>query len=40
MHEEIINRYLSDYDEIVYHLTNDVPNKKNIWYQTHGAPFN
>ena len=37
MHEEIINRYLSDYDEIVYHLTNDVPNKKNIWYQKHMA---
>ena len=41
MHEEIINRYLSDYDEIVYHLTNDVPNKKKYLVpKTHGAPFN
>ena len=37
MHEKIINHYLSDYDEIVNHLINEVPNQKNIWYQKHMA---
>jgi hypothetical protein len=37
MHEKIINRYLSDYDEIVDYLINKVPNQKHIWYQKHMA---
>lgn len=37
MHEEIINHYFSDYNEIVNHLINKVPSKKNIWYQKHMA---
>ena len=37
MHEKIINRYLSDYDEIVNYLINKVPDQKNIWYQKHMA---
>ncbi len=37
MHEEIINRYFSDYNEIVNYLINKVPRKKNIWYQKHMA---
>ena len=37
MHKKIINRYLSDYDEIVDYLINKVPNQKHIWYQKHMA---
>ena len=37
MREKIINLYFSDYDEIVNNLINEVPNKKNIWYQKHMA---
>ena len=37
MHKKIINHYLSDYDEIVNHLINEIPNQKNIWYQKHMA---
>ena len=37
MHKKIINHYLSDYDEIVKHLINEIPNRKNIWYQKHMA---
>ena len=37
MHEKIINHYFSDYDKIVNHLMNEVPNQKNIWYQKHMA---
>ena len=37
MHKKIINHYLSDYDEIVNHLINEIPNRKNIWYQKHMA---
>ena len=37
MREKIINHYLSDYNEIVNYLINEVPNKKNIWYQKHMA---
>ena len=37
MHEKIINHYFSDYDKIVNHLINEVPNQKNIWYQKHMA---
>ena len=37
MHEQIINHYLSDYDEIVNGLINEIPNQKNIWYQKHMA---
>ena len=36
MHEQIINHYLSDYDEIVNGLINEIPNQKNIWYQKDG----
>ena len=37
MYEKIINSYFSDYNEIVNHLINEVPNQKNIWYQKHMA---
>jgi hypothetical protein len=37
MHKKIINHYPSDYDEIVDHLTKEIPNEKNIWYQKHMA---
>ena len=37
MSEEIINNYFSNYDEIVNYLIDEVPNKKNIWYQKHMA---
>ncbi|MDB3883268.1 HAD family hydrolase [Candidatus Marinimicrobia bacterium] len=37
MHEKIINRYFTSYDEIVNHLINETPSKKNIWYQKHMA---
>ena len=37
MYEKIINSYFSDYDEIVNHLINEVPNQKKIWYQKHMA---
>ena len=37
MHEKIINRYLTSYDEIVNHLINEIPSKKDIWYQKHMA---
>ena len=41
MREKIINLYFSDYDEIVNNLINEVPNKKNIWYQkAHGTSPN
>tara|TARA_B100001175_G_C19365466_1_gene569165 strand:+ start:93 stop:803 length:711 start_codon:yes stop_codon:yes gene_type:complete len=37
MRKEVISNYLSDYDEVVNYLTQEVPNKKNIWYQKHMA---
>ena len=35
MHNEIINNYSSNYNEIVTYLTNEVPQNKKIWYQKH-----
>ena len=37
MRDEIIKHYLSDYNQVVDYLTNDIPNKKTIWYQKHMA---
>ena len=37
MREQIIKNYSSDYDNIVKHLTSDIPKRKNIWYQKHMA---
>tara|TARA_B100001057_G_scaffold490439_1_gene578716 strand:+ start:4307 stop:5020 length:714 start_codon:yes stop_codon:yes gene_type:complete len=37
MREEIIDYYLSKYDQIINHLLDDIPNKKTIWYQKHMA---
>lgn len=37
MSEKIIKHYLSDYNEIVEHLTHDIPKQKTIWYQKHMA---
>ena len=37
MREKIIKHYLSDYDQVVEHLTCDIPYKKTIWYQKHMA---
>lgn len=35
MHNEIIKKYSSNYNEIVTYLTNEIPQKKKIWYQKH-----
>ena len=35
MHNEIIKKYSSNYNEIVNYLTNEIPQKKKIWYQKH-----
>ncbi len=35
--KEIINKYPSNYDEVVNYLTNRIPNDKKIWYQKHMA---
>ena len=37
MHKEIINKYSSNYNEIVNHLTGEIPKNKKIWYQKHMA---
>jgi len=37
MREVIIDNYLSDYDKVINYLTDDIPNKKKIWYQKHMA---
>ena len=37
MHKEIIDKYSSNYDEIVNYLTGEIPNNKKIWYQKHMA---
>ena len=37
MHREIISNYNSNYNEIIKHLTNQVPKNKKIWYQKHMA---
>ena len=37
MHREIISNYNSNYNEIINHLTNQVPKNKKIWYQKHMA---
>jgi hypothetical protein len=35
--KEIINKYPSNYDEVVNYLTNKIQNDKKIWYQKHMA---
>ena len=37
MYKEIINKYSTNYSEIVNYLTGKIPKKKNIWYQKHMA---
>ncbi len=37
MHKEIKSKYVSDYNEIVNYLTNEIPERKKIWYQKHMA---
>ena len=37
MHKEIIDKYSSNYDEVVNYLTGEIPNNKKIWYQKHMA---
>jgi len=37
MREKIIKHYLTDYNKIVTHLTNNIPNQKTVWYQKHMA---
>tara|TARA_X000000368_G_scaffold162289_1_gene127905 strand:- start:5256 stop:5966 length:711 start_codon:yes stop_codon:yes gene_type:complete len=37
MHKEIINKYSSNYNEIVNYLIKEIPKNKKIWYQKHMA---
>ena len=37
LYNEIINKYSSNYDEIVNYLINRIPKDKKIWYQKHMA---
>ena len=37
LYKEIINKYSSNYDEVVNYLTNRIPKDKKIWYQKHMA---
>tara|TARA_B100000886_G_scaffold136661_1_gene92282 strand:- start:12379 stop:13089 length:711 start_codon:yes stop_codon:yes gene_type:complete len=37
LYKEIINKYSSNYDEVVNYLINRVPKGKKIWYQKHMA---
>ncbi len=37
MHKEIIEKYSSNYFDIIKYLTSDIPNNKTIWYQKHMA---
>ena len=37
MYKEIINRYSTNYNEIVNYLTGEIPKNKKIWYQKHMA---
>jgi hypothetical protein len=37
LYKEIINKYSSNYDEIVNYLINSIPKDKKIWYQKHMA---
>ena len=37
LYKEIINKYPSNYDEVVNYLINKIPNDKKIWYQKHMA---
>jgi len=36
-YKEIINKYSSNYDEVVKYLINRIPENKTIWYQKHMA---
>jgi len=36
-YKEIINKYSSNYDEVVKYLINRIPENKKIWYQKHMA---
>ena len=37
LYKEIINKYSSNYDEVVNYLINRIPKDKKIWYQKHMA---
>ena len=37
MYKEIINYYPNTFDEIVTHLSSEIPNNKKLWYQKHMA---
>jgi len=37
LYNEIINKYSSNYDEVVNYLINRIPKDKKIWYQKHMA---
>lgn len=37
LYKEIINKYSSNYDEVVNYLINRIPKNKKIWYQKHMA---
>ena len=37
MYKEIINKYSSNYKEVVNYLIGRIPKNKNIWYQKHMA---
>ena len=37
LYKEIINKYSSNYDEVVNYLINRIPKDKEIWYQKHMA---
>ena len=39
-YKEIINKYSSNYDEVVKYLINRIPENKKIWYQKHMAHHN
>ena len=37
MREQIISHYETDYDKVVAHLLDKIPNQKTVWYQKHMA---
>ncbi len=37
MHIEIINKYSTNYNQIIDYLTSEIPESKKIWYQKHMA---
>jgi len=37
MIEEIINKYETNYQQVIKNITSEIPKSKNIWYQKHMA---